>query len=89
MLAAYLTWHLRQAWALLAYTDEEPPAPASPIAPAARSASTEAKASRQHDEHGRPYCSFQGLLAHLKDDRLLPACRGRSKPDIAYCRAAA
>ena len=65
MLAAYLTWHLRQAWAPLTYTDEEPPAPANPVAPARRSASAEAKASRQHDEHGRPYRSFRGLLAHL------------------------
>jgi Transposase DDE domain len=65
MLAAYLTWHLRQAWAPLTYTDEEPPAPASPVAPAARSASAEAKARRQHDEHGRPYLSYQGLLDHL------------------------
>jgi len=38
MLAAYLVWHLRQAWAPLTYTDEEPPAPANPVAPARRSA---------------------------------------------------
>jgi hypothetical protein len=65
MLAAYLAWHLRQAWAPLTYTDEEPLAPANPVAPAKRSASAEAKASRQHDQDGRPYRSFQGLLAHL------------------------
>ncbi len=65
MLAACLTWHLRQAWAPLTYTDEEPPAPASPVAPARRSASAETKASRQHDEHGRAYLSYQGLLDHL------------------------
>jgi hypothetical protein len=65
MLAAYLTWHLRQAWAPLTYTDEEPPTPASPVAPARRSASAQAKATRQHDQDGRPYRSFQGLLAHL------------------------
>jgi len=65
MLAAYLTWHLRQAWAPLTYTDEEPPVQADPVAPAERSASAEAKARRQHDEHGRPYLSYQGLLAHL------------------------
>jgi len=65
MLAAYLTWHLRQAWAPLTYTDEEPPVQASPVTPAKRSPSAEAKASRQHDEHGRPYVSFTGLLAHL------------------------
>ena len=65
MLAAYLTWHLRQAWAPLTYTDEDPPAQANPVAPAERSASAEAKASRQHDENGRPYLSFHGLLDHL------------------------
>jgi hypothetical protein len=65
MLAAYLTWHLRQAWAPLTYTDEEPPQQASPVAPARRSASARAKAARQHDAHGRPYRSFGGLLAHL------------------------
>jgi hypothetical protein len=65
MLAAYLTWHLRQAWAPLTYTDEDPPEPASPVAPARRSASAQAKASRQHDDSGRPYRSFQGLLGHL------------------------
>jgi len=65
MLAAYLVWHLRQAWAPLTYTDEEPPAPATPVAPARRSASAQAKASRQHDQDDRPYRSFRGLLAHL------------------------
>jgi transposase len=65
MLAAYLTWHLREAWAPLTYTDEEPPEPASPVAPAQRSPSAEAKARRQHDENGRPYLSYQGLLGHL------------------------
>ena len=65
MLAAYLTWHLRQAWAPLTYTDEDPPAQANPVAPARRSQTAQAKASRQHDENGRPYRSFRGLLAHL------------------------
>ena len=65
MLAAYLTWHLRQAWAPLTCTGQEPPAPANPVAPARRSAPAQAKASRQHDQDGRPYRSFQGLLAHL------------------------
>jgi Transposase DDE domain len=65
MLAAYLIWHLRQAWAPLTFTDQDPPAPASPVAPAQRSAHAQAKASRQHDPAGRPYRSFRGLLAHL------------------------
>ncbi len=65
MLAAYLTWHLRQAWAPLTYTDEDPPAQPNPVAAARRSASADAKASRQHDSNGRAYRSFRGLLAHL------------------------
>jgi hypothetical protein len=65
MLACYLTWHLRRAWAPLTFTDEHPPAPADPVLPATRSAAAQAKASRQHDATGRPYHSFRGLLAHL------------------------
>jgi hypothetical protein len=65
MLAAYLTWHLRQAWAPLTYTDEDPPQQANPVTPARRPATADAKASRQHDDNGRPYRSFRGLLAHL------------------------
>jgi len=65
MLACYLTWHLRRAWAPLTFTDEHPPAPPDPVLPATRSAAAQAKASHQHDETGRPYRSFRGLLAHL------------------------
>ncbi len=65
MLAAYLTWHLRKAWAPLTCTDDEPPAQPDPAAPARRSEAAQAKASAQHDENGRPYRSFRGLLAHL------------------------
>jgi hypothetical protein len=65
MLAAYLTWHLRQAWAPLTFTDQDPPARDNPVAPARRSADAQAKASRQHDGAGRPYRSFRGILEHL------------------------
>jgi hypothetical protein len=65
MLACYLTWHLRQAWAPLTFTDQTPPAPANPVAPARRSAWAQAKASCQHDLAGQPYHSFRGLLDHL------------------------
>ena len=54
MLAAYLTWHLRQAWAPLTYTDEDPPPQANPVAPARRSGHADAKASRQRDEAAGP-----------------------------------
>jgi hypothetical protein len=45
MLAAYLVWHLRAAWAPLTFTDENHPAPADPVAPARRSAAANRKAA--------------------------------------------
>ena len=65
MLACYLTWHLRQAWAPLTFTDENPPAAGNPVAPARRSAAAQAKAAARRDPAGRPYRSFRGLLEHL------------------------
>jgi len=65
MLACYLTWHLRRAWAPLTFTDQDPPAPDNPVAPARRSAAAQAKATGQHDPAGQPYRSFRGLLEHL------------------------
>jgi len=65
MLACYLTWHLRRAWAPLTYTDQDPPAPDNPVTAARRSAAAHAKASYQHDPAGQPYHSFRGLLEHL------------------------
>jgi transposase len=65
MLAAYLTWHLRRAWAPLTFTDDNPPAQDNPVTPARRSAHAHAKTSYQHDSAGRPYRSFRGLLKHL------------------------
>ena len=65
MLACYLTWHLRRAWAPLTFTDQDPPRQDNPVAPACRSAAAQAKASAQHDPAGRPYHSFRGLLDHL------------------------
>ena len=65
MLACYLTWHLRRAWAPLTFTDQNPPEPGNPVAPARRSTAAQAKASGQHDPAGQPYRSFRGLLEHL------------------------
>jgi len=65
MLACYLTWHLRRAWAPLTYTDPDPPAQDNPVTPARRSAAAQAKASCQYDAAGRPYRSFRGLIEHL------------------------
>ena len=65
MLACYLTWHLRRAWAPLTYTDQNPPEQDNPVAAARRSPAAQAKASYQHDPAGRPYRSFRSLLEHL------------------------
>jgi hypothetical protein len=65
MLGCYLVWHLRQAWAPLTFTDQDPPAPDNPITPARRSTRAQAKASGQYDPAGQPYRSFRGLLEHL------------------------
>jgi hypothetical protein len=65
MLACYLVWHLRRAWAPLTFTDQNPPSQDNPAAPARRSGHAQAKASSQHDPGGRPYRSFRGLLGHL------------------------
>jgi hypothetical protein len=65
MLACYLTWHLRKAWAPLTFTDQTPLPPDNPVAPARRSAAAQAKASAQRDPAGRPYRSFRGLIEHL------------------------
>ncbi|MGH3610226.1 MAG: IS1634 family transposase [Pseudonocardiaceae bacterium] len=65
MLAAYIVWHLRQAWAPLTFTDETPPTRADPVAPARRSPPATAKASRGTDRDRRPVRSFAGVLDHL------------------------
>jgi hypothetical protein len=65
MLACYLTWHLRQAWAPLTYADEHPPARPDPVAPARRSASADAKAARKAGPAKQPIRGFRGLLDHL------------------------
>ena len=65
MLACYLTWHLRKAWAPLTYADEHPPARANPVAPARRSRSADAKAAAKTGPGNQVLRSFRGLLDHL------------------------
>lgn len=65
MLACYLLWHLRTAWAPLTFTDEHPPERDNPVAPAQRSRHADLKAHYQHDQTGNPYRSFGDLLDHL------------------------
>jgi Transposase DDE domain len=65
LLACYLIWHLRKAWAPMTFTDEHPPQRDNPVAAAQRSPQADAKASRKHDADGNPLRSFRGLLDHL------------------------
>ena len=65
MLACYLVWHLRNAWAPLTFTDEHPPARADPVAPARRSPAAQAKASRKANADHQPVRGFRDLLDHL------------------------
>src|SRR5512135_3429190 len=65
LLASYLVWHLRKAWAPLTFTDEHPPTRDNPVKPAQRSDHAQAKASRHHASDGTPLRSFRGLLEHL------------------------
>ena len=64
-LACYLTWHLRKAWAPLTFTDEHPPQRENPVAPARRSASAQAKASRKTGPGRQRVRSFRDVLGHL------------------------
>jgi len=65
LLAAYLVWHLRAAWAPLTFTDEHRPDPIDPVAPARRSHAADRKAATKTTTNDLPARSFTGLLEHL------------------------
>jgi hypothetical protein len=65
LLAYYLEWHLRQAWAPLLFTDEQPPLHTDPVAKADRSATAKRKASTQKTTDGDTCHSFTSLLNEL------------------------
>jgi hypothetical protein len=65
MLACYLTWHLRRAWAPLTYTDEHPPAQDNPRRPGPPLRRCSGQGPCQHDAAGRHYRSLRGLIEHL------------------------
>jgi hypothetical protein len=65
MLAAYLVWHLRQAWAPLTFTDENRPDPLDPVAPARRSQGADRKAATKTTTEDLPAHSFTSLLGHM------------------------
>jgi len=67
MLAYYVEWHMRQAWAplLFADTDQAAKATRDPVAPAKGSKSAQDKASSHTLPDGQPTHSFATLLADL------------------------
>jgi Transposase DDE domain len=64
-LAAYLTWHLRQALAALTFTDEHPLQRTDPVTPAKRSTAALRKAATKQTVDGEEARSFRDLLDHL------------------------
>jgi hypothetical protein len=65
MLAYYLEWHLRRAWAELTFEDEQPPLAGDPVAKAERSAEARRKARQKRTVAGEPCHSFRTLLSEL------------------------
>ncbi len=65
MLAYYLTWHLKAAWAPLIFKDEHPPTSADPVAKAARSAAAQHKAQTKRTTSDEPCHSYKTLLTEL------------------------
>ena len=67
MLAYYVEWHLRKAWASLLFDDQSPGSHqgGSPVLPALRSKSALAKAATKTLPDGSPVHSFQTLLSEL------------------------
>jgi hypothetical protein len=75
-LAAYVRWHLEEAWAPLLFRDEAPPARTDPVAPPERSLSALAKERDHRTPDGLPVGSFGRLLGHLAtltEHRVIPA----------------
>ena len=84
MLAAYLTWHLRKAFAPLTFTDEEIPEPADPVIPAKRSPRAAVKDAVKQTPDGLPLYRYRDLLEHLATlDRLVIDFIGQQIEKIA------
>jgi hypothetical protein len=65
MLAAYLTWHLRKAFAPLTFTDQNIPVPADPVIPAQRSPQARKKDAAKQTADEIPLYRYRDLLGHL------------------------
>ncbi len=68
MLAYYVEWHMREAWAALMFADEDQAAKLTrdPVAPATRSQAAMQKVRSRTLEDGSPTHSFQTLIKELE-----------------------
>jgi len=85
LLAYYVEWHMRRALAPLLFADEQPQQQSSPVAPARRSASAQAKARTKRTPHGLAVQSFHDLLkdlATIVKNRIRPALKSVAAFDI-------
>jgi transposase len=67
MLAEYLRWHLRHAWAELLFHDEHPRANTDPVAKATRSPQATRKAGRRRTPEHEPCHTIPSLLDELEN----------------------
>ncbi len=95
MLACYVEWHLRQAWAGLLYTDDEGSQRDTPVSPAQTSEAGKLKKKRAHTLDGLPLQSFGGLmktlgalsLTRIRVGKGGPLCTRTSRPTPLQARA--
>ena len=65
MLATYLTWHLRQVFASVTFTDNNKPVREDPVSPARRSATATAKDTAKITPDKLPVRGYHELISHL------------------------
>src|SRR5208283_1782490 len=86
MLAYYVDWHIRQAWAPLLFADESLPQTRltrDPVAPAGISAEAKTKKKTRHTEEGFEVQSFDSLMTML-GTRCQNTCRMKMQGDQMF-----
>ena len=86
MLAYYVEWHMREAWAPLLFQDEElgkDRKQRDPVAPAQPSPSVRRKKATRRSSEGLPLHSFKTLIAELAR-RCRNTCRTKSDPPTSF-----
>ena len=85
MLAYYVEWHMREAWAselMFADCDQAAKASRDPVAPATRSEAAMKKACSHTLDDGTPVHSFHSLIGELSTI-VRNTCRAPNGPDDA------